>query len=153
MREAAVPYLVDGNNLIGAERGGRASSEDQAALTREISDRLRSTRARVVLFFDGAGKPLSHRSLSVRFAGASTADDSILLELGRTSQTQEMTVVTADRELARRSRDAGGRVTAPSEFWKRFGAQAGPSPRPGGETRVNVDDWLEWFSDDQNRKE
>jgi hypothetical protein len=153
VREAAVPYLVDGNNLIGAERGGRASSEDQAALTREISDRLRSTRARVVLFFDGAGNPLSLGSLSVRFAGASTADDAILREVGRSSRPQEMTVVTADRELARRTRDAGGRVTAPSEFWKRFGAQAGPSPRPGGETRVNVDDWLEWFSDDQNRKE
>jgi hypothetical protein len=153
VREAVVPYLVDGNNLIGAERGGRASSEDRAALVREISDRLRSTRARVVLFFDGAGSPLSLGSLSVRFAGAATADDAILREVGRSARPQEMTVVTADRELSRRTRDAGGRVTPPSEFWRRFGAQPGAGPRPGGETRVDVDDWLEWFSDDQNRKE
>lgn len=148
-----MPYLLDGNNLIGAERGGRASREDRAALVREISDRLRSTRARVLLFFDGAGHPLSLGSLSVRFAGATTADDAILREVGRSSRPQEMTVVTADRELARRSRDAGGRVTPPSEFWKRFGAQTRPSPSPGGETLVNVDDWLEWFSDGRNRKE
>lgn len=146
-----MPYLVDGNNLIGAERGGRASREDQAALVRELSDRLRTTRARVILFFDGAGDPLSLGSLSVRFAGATTADDAILREVGRSSRPQEMTVVTADRELARRSRDAGGRATPPSEFWKRFGAQ-GP-PRSGVETLVNVDDWLEWLSDDRNRKE
>jgi hypothetical protein len=146
-----VPYLVDGNNLIGAERGGRGSREDQAALVREILDRLRTTRARVVLFFDGAGDPLSLGSLSVRFAGATTADDAILREVGRSSRPQEMTVVTADRELARRSRDAGGRATPPSEFWKRFGAQH--PPRRGSETLVNVDDWLEWFSDDRNRKE
>jgi hypothetical protein len=145
-----VPYLVDGNNLIGAERGGRGSREDQAALVREISDRLRTTRARVVLFFDGAGEPLSLGSLSVRFAGATTADDAILREVGRSSRPQEMTVVTADRELARRSRDAGGRATPPSEFWKRFGAQR--PPHRGSETLVNVDDWLEWFSDDRNRK-
>ena len=148
-----MPYLVDGNNLIGAERGGRASREDQAALVREISDRLRTTRARVVLFFDGAGDPVSLGSLSVRFAGATTADDAILREVGRSSRPQEMTVVTADRELARRSRDAGGRATPPSEFWKRFGAPAHPSQHPGGETLVNVDDWLEWFSDGRNRKE
>ena len=146
-----MPYLVDGNNLIGAERGGRASREDQAALVRELSDRLRTTRARVILFFDGAGDPLSLGSLSVRFAGATTADDAILREIGRSSRPQEMTVVTADRELARRSRDAGGRATPPSEFWKRFGAQS--PPRPGVETRVDVDDWLEWLSDDRNRKE
>ena len=146
-----MPYLVDGNNLIGAERGGRASREDQAALVRELSDRLRTTRARVILFFDGAGDPLSLGSLSVRFAGATTADDAILREVGRSSRPQEMTVVTADRELVRRSRDAGGRATPPSEFWKRFGVQN--PPRRGVETRVDVDDWLEWLSDDRNRKE
>ena len=152
MREATVPYLVDGNNLIGVEHGGRASLENQEALRREISDRLRSTHARVVLFFDGAGSSVSFGSLSVRFAGAATADDAILRELGRSAKPQEMIVVTADRELARRTRDAGGRVTSPPEFWKRFGTPAGPSPRPAGEPRVDVDDWLEWFSDDQNRK-
>ena len=147
-----MPYLVDGNNVIGAERGGPASDDGRAALVREIADRLRTTRARVVLFFDGSGDSLSLGSLSVRYAGTTTADEAIVREVGRSARPQEMIVVTADRELARRTRDAGGRVTSPPEFWKRFGTPAGPSPRPAGQPRVDVDDWLEWFSDDQNRK-
>ena len=105
-----MPYLVDGNNLIGAERGGRASKDDQEALRREISDRLRATRARVVLFFDGGGNSASLGSLSVRHSGASTADDAIVREVERSSRPQEMIVVTADQGLARRTRDAGGRT-------------------------------------------
>lgn len=148
-----MPYLVDGNNVIGAERGGPASDDGRAALVREIADRLRSTRARVVLFFDGSGASLSLGSLSVRFAGAATADDAIVREVGRSARPQEMTVVTADRELARRIRDAGGRVTAPAEFWRRFGAPERSTPRGTGETRVDVDDWLKWLADDRNRRE
>jgi hypothetical protein len=61
-------------------------------------------------------------------------------------------VVTADRELARRTRDAGGRASTPAEFWRRFGAEARPPARPGGEPRVDVEEWLEWLSDDRNRE-
>jgi predicted RNA-binding protein with PIN domain len=148
-----VPYLVDGNNVVGAERRGAASDDGRNALAREIADRLRATQARVVLFFDGRGDSVSLGSLSVRYSGASTADDAIVREVGRALRPQEMIVVTADRELARRTRDAGGRVTSPSEFWKRFGAPT-REPRPAaGETRVDVDDWLKWLSDDRNRKE
>ena len=148
-----MPYLVDGNNVVGAERGGAASDDGRNALAREIAERLRATQARVVLFFDGRGDSVSLGSLSVRYSGASTADDAIVREVGRALRPQEMIVVTADRELARRTRDAGGRVTSPSEFWKRFGAQT-RDPRPAaGETRVDVDDWLKWLSDDRNRQE
>ena len=147
-----MPYLLDGNNLIGRERRGPGSREDRDALVREVADRLRATQARVLLFFDGAGDALSLGSLSVRFAGAGTADDAILREVARSARPQEMTVVTADRELARRARDAGGRACPPSEFWKRFGAPARAPAPAGSDTRVDVDDWMSWFSDDRNRK-
>lgn len=148
-----MPYLVDGNNVVGAEHGGAASADGRDALVREIADRLRATQARVVLFFDGRGDSLSLGSLSVRYSGASSADDAIVREVGRSSRPQEMIVVTADRDLARRTRDAGGRVTSPSDFWKRFGAPA-RDPRPAsGDARVDVDDWLKWLSDDRNRRE
>jgi predicted RNA-binding protein with PIN domain len=148
-----MPYLIDGNNLIGAERGGRASQDDRTALVRELSDRLRRTRARVVVFFDGAGDPLSLGSLSVKFAGTKTADDAILRELGRSARPQEVTVVTADRELARRARDAGGTTISPADLWKRFGTGDAPAPVRPHPMRVDVEAWLEWFSDERNRKE
>ncbi len=119
---------------------------------REIADRLRATQARVVLFFDGRGNSTSLGTLSVRYSGASTADDAIVREVERSSRPQEMIVVTADQGLARRTRDAGGRVTSPGDFWKRFGAPARPAAAPAAEGRVDVDDWMKWLSDDRNRK-
>ena len=147
-----MPYFLDGNNLIGRERRAPGSREDRDALVREISDRLRATQARVVLFFDGSGDPVSLGSLSVRFAGTGTADDAILHEIGRSASPQEITVVTEDRALARRARDAGVRTSAAGDFWKRFGAGTRTSPAPGSE-RVDVDDWMQWFSDERNREE
>ncbi len=147
-----MPYLLDGNNLIGRERGGRASEGDRKALVREVSDRLRRTRARVVLFFDGAGEALSLGSLSVRFAGGVTADEAILREIERSREPREATVVTADRDLLRRARDAGARALSPEEFWSRFAPEArAGSARARGEPPIDVHDWQRWFADEKNR--
>ena len=149
---SSVPYLVDGNNVVGAERRGAASDDGRDALVREIANRLRATQARVVLFFDGRGNSASLGSLSVRYSGASTADDAIVHEVERSSRPQEMIVVTADQGLARRTRDGGGRTISPAEFWKKFGAPTRPAAVPAAEGRVDVDDWMKWLSDDRNRK-
>jgi predicted RNA-binding protein with PIN domain len=147
-----MPYLVDGNNLIGRERRSRASDDDRSALIREISDRLRRTRARVLVFFDGAGETVSLGSLSVRFSGPTSADDAIVRELARSRAPREETVVTADRELAQRARDGGARVLNPDEFWSRFGGQAEPKkPAAPNEPRVDVEEWLRFFEDETNR--
>ena len=148
-----MPYLLDGNNLIGRERRGPGSRDDRDALVREVADRLRSTQARVVLFFDGTGDPASLGSLAVRFAGPATADDAILREVSRSARPREITVVTEDRDLARRARDAGARTSEPRDFWNRFGAPARKPPATGSESRVDVDDWMQWFSDERNREE
>jgi predicted RNA-binding protein with PIN domain len=148
-----VPYILDGDNLVGTTLRRRAEARDRDALVAEVSDRLRKTRAKVVLFFDGAGKALSLGDLSVRFAGPRSADEAILLEISRTSRPRETTVVTADRDLARRVRDAGATAISPPDFWKRFGAAEAVSPRRPSEEPVDVDDWLEWFSDEANRDE
>ena len=148
-----MPYILDGDNLVGTARRRRAEGEDRDALVAEISDRLRKTRAKIVLFFDGTGNALSLGNLAVRFAGATSADDAILREISRAPRPRETTVVTADRDLARRARDAGAVAVSPQDFWKRFGSVEAPSARVPEETRVNVEEWLEWFSDETNRDE
>lgn len=147
-----MPYVVDGNNLIGRARKSRASDDDRSALIREISDRLRRTRSRVLVFFDGVGETVSLGSLSVRFSGPVSADDAIVRELARSRAPREETVVTADRELARRARDGGASVLSPDEFWSRFGGQ-GERKRPASsnEPRVDVEEWIRFFEDDKNR--
>ena len=146
-----MPYFLDGNNLIGRVRGGPATGEDRAALVAEIADRLRRTRASAVLFFDGSGDggATSLGPLTVRYAGRASADDAIVSELRRAKAPADVVVVTADRDLASRARDAGARALDPDAFWTRFGNAASPGAEPG---RVDVADWLRYFEDESNRR-
>ncbi|MBC8646038.1 MAG: NYN domain-containing protein [Thermoanaerobaculia bacterium] len=147
-----MPYFLDANNLIGrARRTSRPSEEDAEALIAEVAGRLRQNRARAVLFFDGpAGRrSTSLGSLSVRYPSSGSADAAILREISRSRAPAEIVVVTADRELSRRSRDAGAKWVAPDEFWSRFAARGGrggtPEKGSGAESRVDVEDWLRYF--------
>jgi hypothetical protein len=148
-----VPYFLDGNNLIGlARRRSRPGADDRAALVSELCDRLRRTRARAVVFFDGpsGGTATALGSLSVRFSGGTSADDRILEEISRSRAPGEVTLVTADRELSRRARDSGAKVVSPEKFWAEFGATSGPAPeRP---EPIDVADWLKYFGDEGNRR-
>jgi hypothetical protein len=142
-----MPYFLDGNNLIGRRD---PTEEDRAALIGEISARLRATRARAVLFFDGANRRESFLGpLRVREGFGASADNEILREIAASRSPQEIVLVTADRGLASRARDAGASVLDPSAFWERFGRE---SPRAGKDSqKVDIEDWLRYFSDDKNR--
>jgi hypothetical protein len=61
-----------------------------------------------------------------------------------------MIVVTGDRELLRRVREAGGRTCAPGEFFARFG-MGGPAEPDGAAGNVDVDAWMRYFQDERNR--
>jgi hypothetical protein len=147
-----MPYLLDGNNLIGrARRTGRPSEADVASLIAEVSDRLRRTRASAVLFLDGAGgRGASLGRLSVRYAGSRSADDAILAAIQRSGASRDVVVVTGDRGLAERAREAGARSLSPEAFWSRFG-KAGAEESPAEPARVNVEEWIQYFEDDKNR--
>ena len=147
-----MPYFLDGNNLVGAaRRTPRPSEEDRGALVRELCDRLRRTRARAILFFDGPspGGASDLGNLSLRHSGAESADDRIVAEIARSGSPADVVVVTGDRGLARRAKEAGARVMAPKDFWARFGVAAAAA---GEEATVDVDDWLRYFSDETNRR-
>ena len=149
-----MPYLLDGNNLIGLVRKtSRPVEEDRQALVTELADRLRATRARAVLFFDGpAGERASSLGpLSVRATDGGSADEAILAEIRKSRSPSECIVVTADRALANRVRDLGGKVCAPAEFFARFGKGGGRPADTRGTERVDVEDWLRWFEDEGNR--
>ncbi|HKA35661.1 MAG TPA: NYN domain-containing protein [Thermoanaerobaculia bacterium] len=147
-----MPYFLDGNNLIGRARGtARPSEKDRKEFLAEIADRLRATRAKATVFFDGAGERSSTLgSLTIRESGSEPADDLIIREIGRFREPREVIVVTADRGLARRARDAGAGAITPDEFWSRFGR--GEHRQPGKDApKVDVDDWLRYFGDEKNR--
>jgi rRNA-processing protein FCF1 len=147
-----MPYFLDGNNLIGLARGtARPSEEDRRALVSEIAERLRRTRAHAVLFFDGsANRSSSLGDLEIREVLGASADDAIVAGVERAQNPQEIHVVTADRELVRRVREAGGKTLAPQEFWQRFGAKGG---RPSeNSAKIDVEEWIRYFEDEGNRE-
>jgi rRNA-processing protein FCF1 len=153
-----VPYLLDGNNLIGSvRRTARPSEQDRDALIAEVADRLRRTRARATIFFDGPAGERSRAlgSLTIRTPSGGSADDAILREVAASSSPRECVVVTADRGLARRARDAGARVVPPGEFFERFGASSprgGPAREPSPATNAeSVEEWMRYFEDPRNR--
>jgi predicted RNA-binding protein with PIN domain len=147
-----MPYFLDGNNLIGhVRRTARPSREDRAALISEVADRLRRTKARAVLFFDGASdRGSSLGALRIHASDGASADDQIVDEIRRARASIEITVVTADRDLARRARDLGAKAVAPAEFWNRVGAgrtSGGGKP----DSPSDVEEWMRYFEDDSNR--
>ena len=149
-----MPYLLDGNNLIGlVRRSSRPGEEDRRALVAEIADRLRRSRARAVLYFDGPGndRPATLGSLEVRAAPGSSADEAIVRDVTRAADPASMIVVTADRELQQRVRDAGGKTCPPKEFFDRFGSHAAPGGSPKSGESVDVEEWTRYFEDERNR--
>lgn len=146
-----MPYYLDGNNLIGLALGAARPAEgDRQALVRELADRLRVTRSSVRLFFDGRGRATTSLGrLTVREAGGS-ADEAILREVSAARDPGQITVVTADRELCRRSQEAGARTQTPAQFWARFGT-GGTAPSKPDATRVDVEEWIDYFSNPENR--
>jgi hypothetical protein len=124
-------------------------------LIAEIAGRLRQTRARATIFFDGpvGQRPTSLGNLAVRVASGCSADDAIVRELERSRAPGETIVVTADRGLASRVRDAGGKLCTPDEFFSRFGRGQRSEPKgPEVTGKVDVDDWLRYFGDEKNRQ-
>ena len=147
-----MPYFLDGNNLIGRARGtSQPGQEDRSALISELCERLRRTRARVVVFFDGTA-PAGATALGglfIRFSGGVSADEAILREISRSPAPGEIVLVTADRGLSRLAREAGARTLAPEEFWRRFGASFAPDPERAA--TVDVEEWMRYFDDEKNR--
>jgi len=148
-----MPYLVDGNNLLGLATGkSRPSEQERRELLRRIADRLRAERGRVLVVFDGPSESGRSESalgtLTVRYSGNRSADDVIVEAASRSRAPADQFVVTDDRALAARAREAGARTLPAGTFLDRISRPAGAE---GKRDSVDVDDWVGFFSDDRNR--
>lgn len=143
-----MPYILDGNNLIG---NASPTEEERGALVAELAARLRRTRATAMLVFDGSRRAQTILgSLTVRDGFAASADDDIVRQVEESRDPRGVTVVTSDRALSTRVRNAGAKTLPPEKFWSRFGK----SPHPAGEREdpVDVEEWMSYFEDEQNRE-
>jgi predicted RNA-binding protein with PIN domain len=128
MKRVARLWLVDGMNVIGSRPDGwwRDRRGAQRRLAAELADWAARSGERVAVVFDGAEHPIEADGVEVAFArrrGANAADDDIAARVREAEDPAAIRVVTADRDLVRRVRAAGGEVVGPSELRARLAAE------------------------------
>lgn len=118
-------WVVDGMNVVGARPTGWW--RDRPRAMRELVDELGSFASRtgdaVTVVFDGRPMELEGGGVNVRFAsrrGPNAADEDIAALVERDADPTSLSVVTSDRDLARRARDAGAAVLGAGEFRRRL---------------------------------
>jgi predicted RNA-binding protein with PIN domain len=126
-------WLVDGYNVLHAALlGGRGRegpwwSEPGRAELLAWAERLDDPEAEVWVVFDGsrpAGALAAAPGGRVRQVFAASADDWLVARVREAPRAEALAVVTADRQLAGRTRQRGARVVSPAEFLARCGRAA-----------------------------
>ena len=138
-----MPFLIDGDNLLGTWRGRSRNDAERLKLAAQVARGLRGRRAVVV--FDGAAPNAAGFAGEVHFSGPGrTADDLMLALLGRETDRRGWIVVTSDRSLGDRCRHLGARIERCDRFRGRLaGAPDGEKP----ERVEDVEDWLAAFGE------
>ena len=140
-----MPWLIDGNNVLGRHGAPRAAADAKRQLVRALARFARAKRTKVVCYFDGDepehfGKSLGN--VKVVFSGARSADELIAKAV---AGGDGWNVVTDDRALASRIRGRRTDVVGVRQFTSEL--ERLPAEEPG----ASEDDWMSYFSDPKNR--
>jgi predicted RNA-binding protein with PIN domain len=113
-----VPYLIDGNNLLGSWGGPAVPGDGRLEVVRRVAAFCRAKGARAILVFDGAPfrADLAEQSLggvTVRFPGPGRDADSLIREIvDGAERPSELIVVTSDKPVYSYARTRGARPAA-----------------------------------------
>ena len=144
-----MPYLIDGNNLLGVVlHRRRGDPETRSRLVSSLSRFARTKGCRILLFFDGPKEydlfPLAS-DLELFFSQEREADELILETLESSRNWGETLQVSADRELINYARGRKVSVLSPRSFFDQLlrferGALVDAKPEPPLSER----DLLQW---------
>jgi predicted RNA-binding protein with PIN domain len=149
-----MPYLIDGNNLLGSWGGPRGEDDRRAEVVRRMAAFCRARRVRATVVFDGhplrpemAAQDLGPLTVRVPPPGADA--DTVIRELvERAARPAELVVVTSDKALYSYVRTRGAAVMRAHE-WNALERQAASArAADGGEKPEREDDvegWLRKF--------
>ncbi len=147
-----MPYLVDGNNLIGVSPNLTiGSQESRDFIIRKLLRFHRLTKKRIVLVFDGAPEPyparmeLSPKNFMVLFPKyGESADDVIKRCMG-----PGMVVVTSDRELIEEAKKRHIKWMRSRDFLRMVSSvKEGKNEKPDwNPTPQEIDAWLKIFGE------
>ena len=144
-----MPYLIDGNNLLGVVlHRRRGDPETRSRLVSSLSRFARTKGCRILLFFDGPKEydlfPLAS-DLELFFSQEREADELILETLESSRNWGETLLVSADRELINYARGRKVSVLSPRSFFDQLlrferGALVDAKPEPP----LSARDLLKW---------
>jgi predicted RNA-binding protein with PIN domain len=159
-----VPYLIDGNNLLGSWGGPRHRGDDgRTEVVRRVAAFCRARGARAILVFDGRPfRPdLDAQQLgavSLRFPGEGRDADSLVRRIvDESPRPGELLVVTSDKALYSYAKTRGAAVLRAHE-WNALergttsharASRRRPSATEAGEKpdrETDVEGWLRRFS-------
>jgi predicted RNA-binding protein with PIN domain len=156
--EDPVPYLIDGNNLLGSWGGPAVPGDGRLEVLRRVAGFCRARGARATIVFDGAPfrADLGAQELgrvSLRFPPPGADADSVIRDLiDRAARPAEITVVSSDKAVYSYARTRGAAVLRSHE-WNSLArgsarrperSRDGRSEKPDHEP--DVEGWLERFS-------
>ena len=150
-----MPYLIDGNNLLGSW-GGPRGDDGRAEVVRRVAAFCRAKGARATIVFDG--HPLRH-DMDTQTLGAVTirvppegqdADDVIRDAVKRAPRAADLIVVTSDKALYSYVKALGASILRAHE-WNALERRVAPAAAEAGEKpdrEPDVDGWLKRFGGD-----
>ena len=139
-----MPFLVDGDNLLGTSGRPRSDVEKQR-LAAELGRFARARKRSLTVVFDGTPPVANASRPGVLFSGKGTTADSVIIEfLRRQKDPKGWIVVTDDRLLGDQCRWIGATHERCGAFRRRL-HDAGTSEKP--EREEDVEFWLEQFGE------
>lgn len=150
-----MPYLIDGNNLLGSW-GGPRGDDGRAEVVRRVASFCRARGARATIVFDGhalrhdmATQTLGPVTIRVPDEGHD-ADDVIRDIVRHASRAADFIVVTSDKALYSYVKTLGASILRAHE-WNALERRVTPRAPEGGEKpdrETDVDGWLKRFGGD-----
>ena len=152
-----MPYLIDGNNLLGSWGGPAVPGDGRHEVVRRVAAFCRAKGARAIIVFDGA--PFRSETaeqqlgaVTIRFPGPGRDADSLIREIvDAAARPAELVVVSSDKPVYSYARTRGARVLRAHE-WNALGRDAKPRGRVSGaksekpERETDIEGWLKRFS-------
>jgi predicted RNA-binding protein with PIN domain len=149
-----MPYWFDGNNLIGqSTAAARENPRVRQAFLSTLSSFYKAGGGRFLVYFDGddPGHAAVPPGISVRYSAPSSTDEIMLRRLREVQYPSEIIVVSNDRELAARCRNAGASTMTWSQFAAKMKSRhSARSTRSAPQERVDVEDWMRYFGFDES---
>jgi predicted RNA-binding protein with PIN domain len=151
-----MPYLVDGNNLLGSWGGPRGGDDRRGEVVRRVAAFCRARRVRATIVFDGhplradlARQEIGPVTLRVPPRGQDA--DSVIRELvERAARPGELIVVTSDKALYSYVKTLGASVLRAHEWnaiERRLPGAASGERAEKPEREDDVEGWLRRFGE------